>query len=412
MKLSDFSKLESAVINGNTETLLWGANLIAANLSADINDNYDRSSFDVCRMFKDEGFVYLSYSEYVGKQDKNYNAPTGKVYYDSWLFTVDTENASTAFVMHVLTQKVYRANQRVRVIRFSIKFDSIDYAETETETETETHLITTPFEGFYNTFHGVALELNDGEYDHIQENYGVMNPDIEINFKDASTSYSRLYIDALNENLIDDHDLDLKLKYKDLISPTFYNFVNDSIDATIESDKLKELKDRIFNDADLLLKFKEILKAKFTSYDGFISSHSNDFYNLDNDVLQWDNIELGLLLLTLNEGDNDESELDIYESIEFLVTEYVTDYDKAVLNPITIGFNKHKDNIIKMLNNPDRAVFSTLVKLNEVKYFIEFSGQIGELAATITIYNEERKGQFKECNDFTLTDELASTGIK
>lgn len=127
------------------------------------------------------------------------------------------------------------------------------------------------FNGFYGT--------NLGEYidDHIEdEEYELIN--WSSTFKNIATEFFDLFVatEGVSEIL---GEFGIKLQYKELWSPRFYNFHNDRIYMTATYDP-NALSEKVFKDKyyDILV---EILKNEFTSRPGFTSFYSNDIEDIE-----------------------------------------------------------------------------------------------------------------------------------
>ena len=82
-----------------------------------------------------------------------------------------------------------------------------------------------------------------------------------------------------------------------MTSPRYYNFETDEIHLKLDASTLEKWVNRLRDDSDLQAIFSDTIKERCTSYDGFISHHSNvlaDYLKLE--LSDWDNIKAGLLL--------------------------------------------------------------------------------------------------------------------
>ena len=135
--------------------------------------------------------------------------------------------------------------------------------------------IIAPFNGFYNTVHGGNVEgmvecYTDGEDGKIKED--------NTDYKKTHVQYCKDWIselESLINNEIDENFIkEIKLKFKDLESPKYYNFENDRLFISIGLISMQKIKALITKDYSSELE-KE-LKEKFTSCDGFSSHYPNN----------------------------------------------------------------------------------------------------------------------------------------
>jgi len=161
-------------------------------------------------------------------------------------------------------------------------------------TDNKLYETTIPFQGFYCSMHDDQI---DNHIEHAMEDYiegqGKTQEQVDawrdtIDHKAIREAYSKHYIDFLNS------ELDIaSLTYKALDSPREYNFTTDIIICTIGHDDLKRLYDKWINEPE----FREAIKDRFTSYDGFMSFYSNDVADWKAKPLtDWDHNEIGMLL--------------------------------------------------------------------------------------------------------------------
>jgi hypothetical protein len=85
-------------------------------------------------------------------------------------------------------------------------------------------------------------------------------------------------IDAVGDrctSFINGHltDLGIVAVFQSVVSPKYYNFSNDSINVEYQFESLDKLVTYLI---DNRTEFADYLKERYTSYDGFISHHSND----------------------------------------------------------------------------------------------------------------------------------------
>ena len=98
----------------------------------------------------------------------------------------------------------------------------------------------------------------------------------EENIDMYNIDYARYRGDLAKElcRVLPDHcDLIESIIFESIVSPKFYNFGNDSINCEVSLSSRGELDDYLSENADA---FGDYLKDRYTSRDGFSSSHSND----------------------------------------------------------------------------------------------------------------------------------------
>lgn len=133
----------------------------------------------------------------------------------------------------------------------------------------ETQLLLFP--GFYGTILGEYLDdqIDDVEYESI---------DWEATFENIAKEFFDLFISTEGVNKVLE-EYGLKLEYKELWSPRFYNFHNDRIYMTVSYDA-KELSEKVF-DHCYYTELVGTLKYEFTSRSGFTSFYSNDIEDIE-----------------------------------------------------------------------------------------------------------------------------------
>lgn len=166
------------------------------------------------------------------------------------------------------------------------------------------------FSGFYNTF---------WEYDEDQREYENSEVDYEKYQKDIVIGICRTlpdYLSCVNS-----------IELQEIISPREYNFANDSANVIINVD-VTELRNLIFENEEY---FREYIKDHYTSYDGFISHHSNSFEDWTVETERFTNFKedshkLGSLLTALFYLDGEE-ESDFAERVKELNGIYESNYE-------------------------------------------------------------------------------------
>jgi len=147
------------------------------------------------------------------------------------------------------------------------------------------------FTWFYNTVHdsefyedSIIQDIQGGEYYDIpteelekKESYELYEDYFDFDYNEYKKDYSKLYIDYLKEEwylLNFESKLWIsKIDFKNVYSPTYYNYSNDSINIniTIDTDVFKKY---LLNNKNKISKF---IKNKNKSYDWFICFLSDNF---------------------------------------------------------------------------------------------------------------------------------------
>lgn len=133
------------------------------------------------------------------------------------------------------------------------------------------------FNGFYGTY--FESDNEDSEIDDINQQREAKGfepitfDDCNFDYEDYRKTVSQQCVDIIEGKLNEVLKGKVTIENEGLISPKFYNFSNDSINVSIE------LNDEAYNSLMKTLKnddqeFKEFIKEKYSSCDGFISSHS------------------------------------------------------------------------------------------------------------------------------------------
>ena len=178
------------------------------------------------------------------------------------------------------------------------------------------------FPGFYSTF--FECDSEESEIEHINElreekNFPAIDGDkCDFDYQDYSIQVSKKCVNYLEEQLQDILAERISLKYDGIHSPREYNFYNDSINITVKLQKntIAEIKKYLIDNES---NFASYLHDHYTSYDGFFSSHSNEYFVWINEYLPQieDNAHyLGAILdfILTNEEITDHT---MYEDIEF-----------------------------------------------------------------------------------------------
>ena len=170
------------------------------------------------------------------------------------------------------------------------------------------------FTGFYGSFFEDYLNhLEEMEYEYLAEN-GIQDEQPEFDYQTfyKDCSYEMMYKVC---ELLTDLDLIDNYYFVELQSPREYNFQNDKIivDYVLTDINVFKIKDYLFSNYDA---FKRYINENYTSYDGFMSFHSNnadEWLALFSECVN-DEHKLGSILNFILENE-DTSEYDLFEQI-------------------------------------------------------------------------------------------------
>jgi hypothetical protein len=163
---------------------------------------------------------------------------------------------------------------------------------------------TIEFGGFYGSVHEQLVE-SAVEMWHMDEDGNIENDTIDNwDWRESNNKYMREWTNIFSEWLKDDYDLDIDFTNLELISPKYYNFETDKIDADITERELDDLLGKFDNDVE----FMQYLKQATTSYDGYIS-----FYDYEQAKANKDGILPQYLLRYLANKFNERDLYDYYD---------------------------------------------------------------------------------------------------
>ena len=126
------------------------------------------------------------------------------------------------------------------------------------------------FSGFYNSIWDTFIE---DELEYLQEEEEL---DYSIDYEGYSKDITKC-IDFTLSGL----DLDINIEFQKLVSPKFYNYSTDAIYVKLELDFDKFIS-KVADNYDAI---KKLIAERYSSYDGFSSSHSNEYEDWFNDLL-------------------------------------------------------------------------------------------------------------------------------
>ncbi len=144
-----------------------------------------------------------------------------------------------------------------------------------------------PFSGFYESLHDQNLDdaieqhfsydYETGEDKELGDDYEKARWDADINWEEIHKGYAKAYVEEFGE------EFDLDLEFADLTSPKYYNFSTDRIFAEVPFEQIEKIR----KEAEAHPEYKEFIKERYTSYDGFSSN-----FEADADDDEWTKAEL------------------------------------------------------------------------------------------------------------------------
>lgn len=149
---------------------------------------------------------------------------------------------------------------------------------------------TIPFSGFYHSIHDQELDSQLEQY--FSNDQGeVYQSLMQKAFDKADWSYIHSgYAKAYTEDFAAEFDLET-LTFKMLVSPKYYNFETDRIIAEIDREEVCRIFDLVPTEV-----LQAVIKARFTSRDGFISYYPNDLAEWPECIADWDLNHVGTLI--------------------------------------------------------------------------------------------------------------------
>jgi len=166
--------------------------------------------------------------------------------------------------------------------------------------------IIAPFSGFCESIHDGFFDSEiNRDLENLACEYGLNNEILQgyaekvyslTDWQKTREHYCRVWLDGFVEEFEDLTGLFIDLEYETLDSPREYNFTTDRLVATISESDIKKL----YRACDKTI-LQQVIKERFTSYDGFISFYSNDLndWMAEKHFTEWDHNQLETLLLAL-----------------------------------------------------------------------------------------------------------------
>lgn len=188
------------------------------------------------------------------------------------------------------------------------------------------------FNGFYGTLfeaYGEDYEIDDINQQRTDKGLPEIEfSDCEFNYKEYRERVAEKCTEVIEFELIQILGTKFNFEFQSVISPREYNFTNDSINIEVEIENLDAIKDYLRENQK---EFGEYLKDNYTSYDGFISSWSNNpvmwFNMLDKEERLSHVLGSVMNFILLNDGYETN---DLYDSLDGV--NYITadNYDELI----------------------------------------------------------------------------------
>jgi hypothetical protein len=189
------------------------------------------------------------------------------------------------------------------------------------------------FSGFYGTCFEFDYSYIDDYVMQERKDIGLFSDadfnNIKINNEayenDIAKSFCKILADELAEYVY-------KIEFESVYNPKAYNFENDSVNVSIEPN-IANIREYIINNQ---LAFESYLKSHYSSYDGFISYHSNNFDEWKantNDFTEYKDEHLLGSIIQFICNMLSISEIDIYSDVitSIDVLEYAENLDDVIL---------------------------------------------------------------------------------
>jgi len=122
------------------------------------------------------------------------------------------------------------------------------------------------FEGFYGSVHDQEVDSMLEQHFCDEEGEPQEIPD-NVDYRKIFLEYSQLYLKAFNQFLNEEFTLDVKLTFKELDSPRFYNYETDVIVAEVSIEDRLKIRTKFLADED----FVEFVEKASKSRSGFSS---------------------------------------------------------------------------------------------------------------------------------------------
>ena len=168
-------------------------------------------------------------------------------------------------------------------------------------------LTTIPFQGFYNSIHDAELDDTLERMFSDRDTGCQRNEKLEARVHDkcrwhlVHNAYALSYANAMAD------EFKIAMTFESMKSPKEYNFTTDVIYCEISLDEVKRIRAETNEKA-----FRDKIRERFTSYDGFISFYSNDLDDWD-EIETWDHNEVGTLIAAYVEQESEQLRGDTFD---------------------------------------------------------------------------------------------------
>ena len=188
------------------------------------------------------------------------------------------------------------------------------------------------FNGFYGTLfetHGEDEEINDINQQREENGFSEIDfSDCKFDYKEYEKRVAEKCTEVIEFELNEILKIRMNFEFQSVISPREYNFTNDSINIEVKIEDLNSIKDYLRENQE---NFGEYLRENYTSYDGFISSWSNNpaiwFSYLDKEDRMEHVLGSVMNFILINEG---YEVIDLYHNLDG--ANYITadNYDELI----------------------------------------------------------------------------------
>lgn len=179
--------------------------------------------------------------------------------------------------------------------------------------------INIPFDGFYESLYSHEIDryteqrgedVHSREMEALPEELRVSADEFEsalndaLDYHKACVNIAKSYVEGFERVWSDSIGVKLRLGFEEMTSPREYNFTTDRIFCDVPVSVVRKL--FAISRADKHDALARVIKRRFTSCDGFISSYHNDLDSwLARPLASWDHNELGTLLIAVYEASAD-----------------------------------------------------------------------------------------------------------
>jgi hypothetical protein len=204
--------------------------------------------------------------------------------------------------------------------------------ENKEKTCLEKHETLIPFYGFYEAYDSLATNVIEMEVEHLAEEnnldetakdnlYQILENNLDESDyrKQVCQMYVIEYMNILQNELDEKFN---SLVFVGLDSPKEYNFRSDRIFCSLDTYDLIKFHKIIMK--DYAEDFKEMIKKRFTSYDGFYSFYPNDLEKWSANVWEWDYNQIGTMFELFNYNDV------LYDYFHEIISDCIWQNDKPI----------------------------------------------------------------------------------